>query len=146
MLFHWSLLRSPGLLFVSFSHSAELVVFLGSLSDSRSSQGTRTFLSILADLNNAIVWVFLILALIFNSFNPLNKPLMTVPSAPATIGITVTFMFHRFFGGFFCSLFCFLGFFYVFVLGFFFFCSLARSKYLSMFSFSFIILLLSTRM
>ena len=39
----------------------------------------------------------LICSLIFNSSNPHSKPLGTVPGAPITIGITITFMFHNFF-------------------------------------------------
>ena len=40
-----------------------------SLSDSKSLQVSRTLLSILANLNNAVVWMVLILSLIFNSFS-----------------------------------------------------------------------------
>ena len=49
-----------------------------------------------------------------------NNPLVTVPKAPITIGITVTFMFHSFFN------------------------SLARSRYLSLFSHSSSFILQST--
>ena len=35
--------------------------------------------------------------LISKSPSPFNNPLVTVPRVPVTIGITVTFMFHRFF-------------------------------------------------
>ena len=56
-------------------------------------------------------------ALISNPFspftNPFTNPLVTVPSAKIIIGITVTFMFHSFFS------------------------SLARYRYLSLFSLSF---------
>ena len=34
--------------------------------------------------------------LISKSSNPCINPLVTVPSAPITVGITVTFMFHSF--------------------------------------------------
>ena len=34
---------------------------------------------------------------ISKSFNPCTNPLVTVPRAPITIGITVTFIFHSFF-------------------------------------------------
>ena len=53
---------------------------------------------------------------------PFNNPLVTVPKAPITIGMIVTFMFHGFFN------------------------SLARSRYLSLFShsFSFILWLAGT--
>ena len=50
-----------------------------------------------------------------------TKPLVIVPSAPVTIGITVTFMFHSYFS------------------------SLARSMYFYLFSFSLIFALWSTR-
>ena len=91
------------------------MVFHWSLSDSKSPQVTRTFLSILDNLNNAVIWMVSIHTLISNSSCPLTNPLMIVPSAPTTIGITVTFMFHS----------CF------------FFISLARSRYLCLFSTSF---------
>ena len=35
--------------------------------------------------------------LISMSSSPLNNPVVTVPKAPITIGIIVTFVFHRFF-------------------------------------------------
>ena len=73
------------------------MVFHGSLSDCKSIKVSRTLLSILSDLINAIVWMVSIL--------------VAVPSAPITICITVTFMFHIFF------------------------CSLAKSKYLFLFTF-----------
>ena len=44
------------------------MVFPWSLSDSESAQVSRTFLSILAFLNKAVVWMLLILRLISNSF------------------------------------------------------------------------------
>ena len=40
-----------------FLHLRELMVFHWSLSDSKSPQFSRTLLSILADLNNAVVWM-----------------------------------------------------------------------------------------
>ena len=40
-----------------FSHQCRLVVFLWSLSDIKSSQVSRTLLSILADVNNSVVWM-----------------------------------------------------------------------------------------
>ena len=53
------------------------------------------------------------------SSRPFNNPLVTVPKAPITISIIVTFMFHSFFN------------------------SLARSRYLSLFSHSFSFILWS---
>ena len=81
-----------------------------SLSDNKSSQVSRTLLSILADLNNAIVWTVSIRPVIYRSSNPCTNPLVTVSSAPVTIGTIVTFMYHSFFN------------------------SQARSRYLSLFS------------
>ena len=53
--------------FRSFSHQRYLVVFFWSLSDSKSHQVSRTLLSILADLSNAVVWVVYICPLISKS-------------------------------------------------------------------------------
>ena len=53
---------------------------------------TRTLLSILTDLNNAIVWMAYTCPLISKSSWPNTKPLNIVPNAQITIGIT--FMFH----------------------------------------------------
>ena len=82
-------------------------------SDSKSPQVSRTLLSLLADLNNAVVWIVSIHPPISKSSCPGTNPLVTVPNTPITIGIIVTFMFHSFFN------------------------SLARSRYLSFFSLSF---------
>ena len=65
-----------------------------------------------------VVWMVSSHPLISKSSSPHTKPLVPLPSAPITIGITVTFMFHRFFS------------------------SWARSRYLSLFSLSFSLLLL----
>ena len=89
------------------------MVFHWSLSHSKSPQVSRTLLSILADLNNAVVWMVSTRPLISKSFSSCTNPLVTVPRALITIGIIVTFMFHSFFN------------------------LLARSKYLSFFSLSF---------
>ena len=83
-----------------------------SLSDSKFLQVSRTFLT---DLNNAVVCMVSFLPLISNSSNHFSKSLgRTVPCVPTTIGITIIFMFHSFFG------------------------YLAKSKYLSIFSLFFI--------
>ena len=82
-------------------------------------QVSRTLLSILAYLNNAIVWIISIRPPTSKSFSPFSNPLITVPNAPITIGIIVTFMFHSFFN------------------------YLARSRYLSLFSHSFSFILWS---
>ena len=85
-----------------------------SLSDSKSPQVSRTLLSILAVLNNAVVWMVSTLLPTSNSSSPFNNPLVTVPKAPITFSIIVTFMLLSFFN------------------------SLARSRYLSFFSHSLI--------
>ena len=71
--------------------------FHWSLSDSKSLQVSSTLLSILTDLNNAVVWMVSIRLLISKSSNPCTNLLVTVPRAPITIGITIIFMFHSFF-------------------------------------------------
>ncbi len=65
-----------------------------SLSDKKSPQLSRVLLSILADLNNAVVWMVSIRPVISKSSSPCTNPSATVPRAPITIGIIVTFMFH----------------------------------------------------
>ena len=87
------------------------------LSDSKSPQVSRTLLSILPVLNNGVVLMVSTRPPTSKSPRPFNNPLVTVPKAPITVGIIVTFIFHSFFN------------------------SLARSKYLSLFthSFSFIL-------
>ena len=93
-----------------FLYQRLLVVFQWSLSDT---QVSRTLLRILAVLNNAVVWMVSARPLISKSSSSGSNPLVTVPSAPITIDITATFMFHRFFS------------------------SLARYRYLSLFSLSY---------
>ena len=85
------------LLLESFSYQCYLTVFHRSLSDSKSNQVSRTLLSILDVLNNAVVWMFSTRPLTSKSSSPFNSPLVTVPNTPITIGIIVTFMFHSFF-------------------------------------------------
>ena len=65
-------------------------------SDSKSSQGTGTFLNILADLNNAVVWMVSICPLISKFSSSFTNPLEIVPNVPITIGITITIMFHSY--------------------------------------------------
>ena len=83
------------------------------LSDSKSPQVSRIFLSILADLNYVVVWMVSTRALISKSPSPCTNLLVTVPRVPITIGINVTFMFNNFLN------------------------SLARSRFLSFFLLSF---------
>ena len=95
------------------------MVFHWSLSDSKFPQISRTLLSILTVLNNAVVWMVSTRPPTSKSSSPFSNPLVTVPNAPISIGIIVTFMFHYFFN------------------------SLARSRYLSFFSHSFSFILWS---
>ena len=95
------------------------MVFHWRLSDSKFPQVSRTLLSILAVFNNAVVWMVSTRLPTSKSPRPFNNPLVTVPKAPITIGIIVTFMFHSFFN------------------------SLARSRYVSLFSLSFSFILWS---
>ena len=95
------------------------MVFPWSLSDSKSPQVSRTLLSILTILSNAVVWIVSTLPPTSKSTRPFNNPLVIVSKASITIGTIVTFMFHSFFN------------------------SLARSRYLSFFSHSFSFILWS---
>ena len=63
--------------FESFSH--QLVVFHGSLGDCKSLQVSRTLLSILADLNNAVVWMISTCFLNSKSSSLSTIPLGIVP-------------------------------------------------------------------
>ena len=96
------------------------MVFHWSLRDIKFSQVSRTLLSILAILNNAVVWMVSSRPPTSKSSRPFNNHLVTVQKAPITISIIVTFMFHSFFN------------------------SLARSRYLSFFSHSFSFILWSS--
>ena len=76
------------LLLVSFSHKHQLAVFLWCFTD-KCPLVSRTLLSIVANLNYAVVWMVSILPFITNFFSIFSKPLGTVPGAPTTIGTTV---------------------------------------------------------
>ena len=67
------------------------------LKDSKSPQVSGTFLSILADINNVLVWMISTRPLISNSFSPCNNPLVAITSSPIIIGMAVTFIFRKFF-------------------------------------------------
>ena len=97
------------LLLESFSHQRYPMVSHWSLSDNKTPQVSR----ILADLNNAVVWIVSTRPFISKFSSLFTKPLMTVSRAPTTIGINLTFMFHSFFH------------------------SLPKSRYLSFFSLSY---------
>ena len=51
------------------------VIYINELSDSKSPQISRTLLSILVDLNNAVVWMVSTRPLISKSFSPCINPL-----------------------------------------------------------------------
>ena len=67
-----------------------------SLMDSNFLRVSSTFLSIMTDFKNVLVWMVLIRPLISNSSSPLSKHLKIVPRLPNTIGITVILIFQRF--------------------------------------------------
>ena len=73
------------------------MVFHLSLSDSKSPRVFKTILSILADLNNAVVWMDSTRPLTSKSSSSFNNPSMTLPRAPITIGLNITFTFHSLF-------------------------------------------------
>ena len=84
-------------LFKSLSHQCQLMVFLQSLKDTSLLKPPGLFFSILADLNNSIVWIVSTRPLISKSPSPCTNPLLTVLRAPITVGVTVSFMYHSFF-------------------------------------------------
>ena len=95
------------------------MVFHWSLSGSKSPQVSRIYLSFLADLYNAVFWMVSTRHYFTKSSSPCTKPSVNVLSTLITIGIAVSFMIHSFFS------------------------SLARSRYLSLFSLFFIFTLWS---
>ena len=58
---------------------------------------SRTFLSILADINNVVVWMVSTSPLISKSSSPFNIPSVTVARVSIMIWINVTFMFLSFY-------------------------------------------------
>ena len=89
------------------------MVFHWSLSDSKSSQVSRSRLRILAVLSNTLIRIVSTRLPTSKSSRPFNNAFVIVPKAPIKIGTIVTFIFHSIFN------------------------SLARSRYLSFFSHSF---------
>ena len=67
------------------------MVLHSSLSDSKSPQVSRIFLSILVDLDNAVFWMVSTCPLISKFTSSVINPLEIEMSAPITIGITFTF-------------------------------------------------------
>ena len=72
------------------------MVFPWSLRDSKSLQVSRTILSILADLNNVVVWMVSTRPVISKSSSRCIDPLTSIPRASVTIGINVTYIFRIF--------------------------------------------------
>ena len=68
-----------------------------SLRDNKSPKISRTLFVILADFYNAVFWMVYIYPLISKFSSSFTNPMEIVPSAPITIGITVTFMSHSYF-------------------------------------------------
>ena len=68
------------------------MVFHKSRIESKSSQVSWTLLSILADLNNTVVWMVSTRPLISKSSSHFIIPMVTVQRAPITIGLNVTFI------------------------------------------------------
>ena len=91
------------------SYQFQQVIFYN-MSD-RKYQTSRSLLNILADFNNSLVWMASILLLVFNSARLFSEFLRIVSRTLTTISIPVTLIFWS---------------------------SLARSRYLAIFSFSFI--------
>ena len=73
-----------------------MVAFDWSLNE-KSSQVSSTLLSILTNLNNAVVRIISILSLIFNFSSFLFKSLRIIPKAPTIVCITIIFMFYSLF-------------------------------------------------
>ena len=73
------------------------MVFQCGLSDSKSPQVSRNILSILADLDDAVVLMVFTRPHISKSSSPCINPLVTVVRAVISCGIIVTYILHSFF-------------------------------------------------
>ena len=73
------------------------MVFHWSFSDSKCPWVSRTHLGILTNLNYGVIWMVFTCPIISKSSCPCTSPSVTVPRAPITISMIVTFMFHNFF-------------------------------------------------
>ena len=97
------------------------MVFLRSLRESKGTQISRTLPSIMADSRDVVVWMVSTRPPISKSSSLSNNSLVTMPCDPVTNSITVTFIFHSFFS------------------------SLAKPRYLFLFSLPFSFTLWSAR-
>ena len=80
-----------------FPHRRLLMVSPWRLTDNKTPQVFMTLPSILADLNNAVVWTVSTCPVISKNSSPCTNPLMTVQNAPITIGTIVPlFTFFQF--------------------------------------------------
>ena len=107
------------LLFRVFHISVSWWFFTGVWVTASLHKSSRTLLSILAVLSNAVIWIVSTRPPTSKSSRPFNHSLVIVLKVPITISTIVTFIFHSFFN------------------------SLARSRYLSFFSHSFSFILWS---
>ena len=82
--------------FQTFSHQHQPMASHWNLNGSKSPQVSRTFLSFLVDLNNAVVWMVSTRPLMSTSSRSCNNPVVTIPSELITIGIIATFKFQIF--------------------------------------------------
>ena len=73
------------------------MVFHWSLYDSKSPQVSRTLLSILVVLSNAVIWIVSTNPPTSKSSRPFNNHLVIVQKAPITNGTIVNFLFYCFF-------------------------------------------------
>ena len=103
--------NSGNLLYIELNISSCLILFIlfrvftplstmvsrWSLSDIKSPQVSSNLLSILANLNNAVVWIVSNRPNISKSSSPCTHSLMSVPRARITIGITDCLMFYKIF-------------------------------------------------
>ena len=88
---------NPLTLIASFSQRFELVGFPWNLSNSKSLHVSKTLLRILADLNNAVVEIVLILLPLLSNFSMFFFFVdRTDPSAPFIINIIITFLLPNF--------------------------------------------------
>ena len=92
LIFFWDIILLNRKVFTS----ALTDVFHWHLRD-KSHRVSWTLFSILADFDNTLVWMISTRSLISTSSSPCTNSLVTVPSTPITIGITVTFTFPSIF-------------------------------------------------
>ena len=86
------------LLVANFSYQGRQMVIDWSLSDCKSPQACRNLFRILTELNNVVAWIVSIYPLISKFSSLFTNPLGIITSTQITIGITITFIFHRFLG------------------------------------------------